>query len=157
MQRKAGTRHGLTFFVWWLTRTISVEQLNWLTDQSFQQRRVPYQTRRFPQIAHHCWFGFLKEGSCSTKQLHPNRTWDNSLLVLTWSLGRIHWSLRYYRRIPGSRTDVSHELGWSKKEKLRGVCSLHRRDAYPNTSTNSWDGDLVVQGSVGTKTVLGPG
>lgn len=49
--------------------------------------------------------------------------------------------------------DASHELGWSKEEKLQGVCSLHRRDAYPNTSTNSWDGDLVVQGSVGTKSV----
>lgn len=46
--------------------------------------------------------------------------------------------------------------GGVKKEKLRGVCSLHRRDAYPNTSTNSWDGDLVVQPSVGTKTVWAP-
>lgn len=52
--------------------------------------------------------------------------------------------------------DASHELGWSQEEKLRGVCSLHRRDAYPNISTNSWDGDLVAQGSVGTKTVWAP-
>lgn len=46
--------------------------------------------------------------------------------------------------------------GGARKEKLQGVCSLHRRDAYPNTSTNSWDGDLVVQGSVGTEAVWAP-
>lgn len=40
-------------------------------------------------------------------------------------------------------TDMSHELGWSKTESLQGVCTLHRRDAYPNTSTNSWD--LIAQ------------
>lgn len=86
------------------------------------------------------------------KQQHSN-TCD---LVLTWSLGRIHRSLRCYQYAPASCTDANHELGWSKEEKLRGVCSLHRGDAYPNTSTNSWDGGLVAQESVGNKTVWVP-
>lgn len=38
-------------------------------------------------------------------------------------------------------------------ERLQGVRSLHIRDAYPNMSTNSWDGDLVAQRSVGTTAV----
>lgn len=43
--------------------------------------------------------------------------------------------------------------GGAKKEKLQGVCSLYRRDAYPNTGTNSRDGDLTAQGNVGTEAV----
>ena len=88
------------------------------------------------------------------RQIAPSQLKDDSDLMLTWSsLGRIHWSPWCYQSILSSRIDSSHELGWSKEEELRGVCSLHRRDAYPNTSTNSWDGDLVAQASVGTKTV----
>lgn len=86
------------------------------------------------------------------KQQHSN-TCD---LVLTWSLGRIHRSLRCYQYTPASCTDANHELGWSKEEKLWGVRSLHRGDAYPNMSTNSWDGGLVAQESVGNKTVWVP-
>ncbi len=95
----------------------------------------------------------LKKGGFSIQQLWPKRIWNNSDLTSTWSLGRdtpITVVLSVYSRF---MRDASHELGWSEEEKRQGVCSLHRRDAYPNTSTNSWDGDLVVQGSVGTKTV----
>lgn len=44
-----------------------------------------------------------------------------------------------------------------KEEKLRGVRSLHRGDAYPNTSTNSRDGGLVVQEECGKRDGLSPG
>lgn len=46
--------------------------------------------------------------------------WDN---LITGPLSALMWAT---------------EPGRGRTEKLRGICSLHRGDAYPNTTTNSW-------------------
>lgn len=58
--------------------------------------------------------------SRSTEQLHPNRTWDNSDLVLTWSLRGIHRSLRCCQCIPGSCAMRAMNWGGAKRKSCKG-------------------------------------
>lgn len=80
------------------------------------------------------------------KVIHYNHFYLSNKYIHKWHQG----TFTLYRH---TMHNARHTRRWSEMEKLQGVCSLHIRDAYPNMSANSWDGDLAAQRSVGTKTV----